>query len=222
MAVKKGKKHPLLVYRVRYRRHRGLYFFVAFVVLALFVVSRLLPAETWYTPPWSEVWWVHDYDWVLLIIGLVVLGLAVFRIVAGTIPYVQCSTRNLKIQAPLYQAVFSYKRVHETRPNTLFHVFEKGGLSRGERKFVTDDRYGGQTAVIVEMYNWPMSMRWMRFWLGNLVFSSDNRALVLWVDDWMDLNREISDYKDRWRERQKQAREGGQTANLYREVLKKK
>jgi hypothetical protein len=111
--------------------------------------------------------------------------------------------------------------VHETRPNTLFHVFEKGGLSRGERNFVMDDRYGGQTAVIVEMNSWPMSVRSMRFWLGNLVFASDNRALVLWVEDWMTLNREISDYKDRWRERQKQARASGQSAHLYRDVVKK-
>jgi len=111
--------------------------------------------------------------------------------------------------------------VRETRPNTLFYVFEKGRLSRGERKFVLDDKHGGQTAVIVEMNSWPMSMRWMRFWLGNLVFSSDNRALVLWVEDWMALNREISDYKDRWRERKKQARDGSQPVNLYREVLKK-
>ena len=36
------------------------------------------------------------------------------------------------------------------------------------------------------------------------------------------LNREISDYKDRWRERKKQARDGGQSANLYRDVLNKK
>ena len=153
--------------------------------------------------------------------GTNIAASTIIRIIAGTIPYVQCSERNIKIQAPLYQVVFSYKRVHETRPNTLFHVFEKGGLSRGERKFVLDDKYGGQTAVIVEMNSWPMGMRWMRFWLGNLVFSSDNRALVLWVDDWMALNREISDYKDRWRDRKKQARDGSQSANLYREVLKK-
>lgn len=221
MAAKKGKKHPLLVYRVRYRRHRGFYFFVAFVVLALFVAIRLLPAESWADAPLANVPWVRDYDWLFLIIGLVVLAFAFFRIVAGAIPYVQCSTRNIKIQAPLYQAVFSYKRVHETRPNTLFHVFEKGGLTRGERKFVLNDKYGGQTAIIVEMNSWPMSIHWMRFWLGNLVFSSDNRALVLWVEDWMGLNRELSDYKDRWRERQKQAREGDQPTNLYREVLKK-
>jgi hypothetical protein len=211
-----GRKHPLLAYRIRYRRHRGLYFVAALAVLALYAAINLLPAETWVNVPW-----VHDLDWLLLLIGIVVLVLAILRVIASAIPYVQCSERNLKIQAPLYQVVFSYKRVRETRPNTLFYVLEKGGLSRGERKFVLDDKYGGQTAVIVEMNSWPMSMRWMRFWLGNLVFSSDNRALVLWVEDWMALNREISDYKDRWRERKKQARAGGQSANLYREVLKK-
>jgi hypothetical protein len=211
-----GKKHPLLVYRVRFRRNLGLFFFAAFAVLALFGAIQLLPAETWVNVPW-----VHQLDWVLLIVGVLLLFIAIVRFIATRVPYVQCSDRNIKIRAPLYQVVFSYKRVHETRPNTLFHVFEKGGLSRGERKFVMDDRYGGQTAVIVEMNSWPMSVRSMRFWLGNLVFSSDNRALVLWVEDWMDLNRELSDYKDRWRERQKQARDGGQSANLYREVLKK-
>src|SRR5512143_263439 len=211
----KGKKHPLMVYRIRYRRNRGLYFFVALAVLALYAAINLLPAETWVNVPW-----VHDLDWLLLIVGIIVLVLAIFRVIAGAIPYVQCSARNIKVQAPLYQVVFSYKRVHETRPNTLFHVFEKGGLTRGERKFVLNDKYGGQTAVIVEMTSWPMSIHWMRFWLGNLVFSSDNRALVLWVEDWMGLNRELSDYKDRWRDRQKQAREG-ETTNLYREVLKK-
>ncbi len=158
---------------------------------------------------------------MLLIVGLLLLAIAVVRFIATRVPYVQVDDRYIKIRAPLYRVVFSYKRVQETRPNTLFHVFEKGGLSRGERKFVMDDKYGGQTAVIVEMNSWPMSVRSMRFWLGNLVFSSDNRALVLWVQDWMDLNREISDYKDRWRDRKKQARDGGQTANLYREVLKK-
>ena len=211
-----GKKHSLLAYRIRYRRNRGLYFIVALAVLALYAASRLLPAETWVNVPW-----LRDLDWLLLLIGIVVLVFAIFRIIAGAIPYVQCSERNIKIQAPLYQVVFSYKRVQETRPNTLFHVFEKGGLSRGERKFVLDDKYGGQTAVIVEMNSWPMGIRSMRFWLGNLVFSSDNRALVLWVDDWMALNRELSDYKDRWRERRKQTRESGQQANLYAEVLNK-
>jgi hypothetical protein len=214
-----GKKHPLLVYRIRYRRHRGLYFSVAMALLALYGALHVLPPETW-----AMVSWVNDFDWLLLLIGVVVLVIAILRLIAASLPYVQCSERNIKIQAPLYQVVFSYKRVRETRPNTLFHMFEKGKLSRGARNFVLSDQYGGHTAVVIEMNSWPMSVRVMRFWLGNLVFSADNRALVLWVEDWMALNREISDYKDRWRERERERKRqvqiGAPSANLYQEVAR--
>jgi len=208
-----GKKHPLLVYRIRYRRHRLLYFSVAIALLAFYGALHLLPPETWAAVPW-----VNDFDWLLLLIGVVVLVIAILRLSAASLPYVQCSERNIKIQAPLYQVVFSYKRVRETRPNTLFHMFEKSKLSRGARNFVLNDQYGGHTAIVVEMNSWPLSVRVMRFWLGSLVFSADNRALVLWVEDWMTLNREISDYKDRWRSRQRQTHSNAPSANLYREV----
>jgi len=209
-----GKKHPLLVYRIRYRRHRGLYFIVAIALLALYVALHVLPPETWAT-----VSWIYEFDWLLLLVGAGVLLYAIFRLLAASIPYVQCSERNIKIRAPLYQVVFSYKRVRETHPNTLFHMFENAKLSRSARNFVLSDQYGGRTAIVIEMNSWPMSMRLMRFWLGNLVFAPDNRALVLWVEDWMGLNGELSDYKDRWRERKRQAQGNAPRASVYQEVF---
>ena len=209
-----GKKHPLLVYRIRYRRHRGLYFIVAIALLALYVALHVLPPETWAT-----VSWIYDFDWLLLLVGAGLLLYAIFRLLAASIPYVQCSERNIKIRAPLYQVVFSYKRVRETHPNTLFHMFENAKLSRSARNFVLSDQYGGRTAIVIEMNSWPMSMRLMRFWLGNLVFAPDNRALVLWVEDWMGLNGELSDYKDRWRERKRQAQGNAPRASVYQEVF---
>ena len=209
-----GKKHPLLVYRIRYRRHRGLYFIVAIALLALYVALHVLPPETWAT-----VSWIYDFDWLLLLVGAGLLMYAIFRLLAASIPYVQCSERNIKIRAPLYQVVFSYKRVRETHPNTLFHMFENAKLSRSARNFVLSDQYGGRTAIVIEMNSWPMSMRLMRFWLGNLVFAPDNRALVLWVEDWMGLNGELSDYKDRWRERKRQAQGNAPRASVYQEVF---
>jgi hypothetical protein len=212
--MEKGKKHPLLAYRVRYRRHRWLYFGVALAVLALYAGLNLLPADTWKNVPW-----VHDIDWLLLPVALVILAIAIFRAIAGSIPYVQCSERNIKVQAPLYQVVFSYKRVQETRPNSLAHAFEHANLSRRERQLVFDPKYSGYTAIIVDMNSWPMSLRSLRFWLGKLLFGS-KKSLVLWVEDWMTLNRELSDYKDRWRARQQQARSGTPSGNLYTQVVK--
>jgi len=209
-----GKKHPLLVYRIRYRQHRGLYFMVAIALLALFVALQVLPPATWTLAPW-----IKSLEWVLLLVGAGLLIYAIFRLLAASIPYVQCSERNIKIQAPLYQVVFSYKRVRETHPNTLFHMFESAKLSRSARNFVRSEQYGGRTAIVIEMNSWPMSMRLMRFWLGNLMFAPDNRALVLWVEDWMGLNGELSDYKDRWRERKRQAQGNAPRASVYQDVF---
>ncbi len=209
-----GQKHPLLVYRIRYRRHRGLYFIAAIALFAFYVALQVLPPETW-----AIVSWIKNLDWVMLVLGVVVLLYAIFRWLAASIPYVQCTERNIKIQAPIYQVVFSYKRVREAHTNTLFHMFDNAPLSRSARNFVLSDKYGGHTAIVVEMNSWPMSLRWMRFWLGNLVFAPDGLALVLWVDDWMGLNRELTDFKDRWRDRKRQAQGGAPRASTYQDIF---
>jgi hypothetical protein len=166
--------------------------------------------------------WVHELDWLVLLAGIVVLGSAIFRWITGRVAYVQCSERNLKIQTPLYPVVISYKRIQETRPNTLFHVFGNAKLSRSEKGVVLGDKVGGQTALVVDMASWPMSLRWMKFWMSRLMFTPDNRSLVFWVEDWMTLNRELSDFKDRWRERQRHIREGQPTTSVASQVMRKK
>lgn len=212
-----GKRHPLLVFKTRYRKHRGLYFFVALALLGMFLALQLLPDSTWVNTPW-----VHQFDWLLLLASVTVLAIALFRWAAGRVPYVQCSERNLKIQTPVYPIAISYKRMRETRPNTLFHIYESAKLSRGEKSTVLGDKIGGQTALVVDMASWPMSPRWMKFWMSRLMFTPDNRSLVFWVEDWMALNRELSDYKDRWRERQRRAREGQRTISVASQVVRKK
>jgi hypothetical protein len=53
------------------------------------------------------------------------------------------------------------------------------------------------------------------------MFTSDNRGLVLWVEDWMTLNRELGDFKDRWRDR-KTGRDEGPAASLYGQIMRDK
>jgi hypothetical protein len=211
-----GKRHSLLVFRRRYRSQRGLYFFVAFLFLAAYLALSRVPASFWEHIPWGP-----DYDWILLAAGVVVFLIALFRVVASQRPYVQCTEKNLRIQTPLYPIVISYKRMKETRPNPLFQVFHRDKLSRAERSVVLDDKVGGQTALVIDMISWPMNVRYLKFWLSNLMFTSDNRGLVLWVEDWMTLNRELGDFKDRWRDR-KSGRDEGPSASLYGQIMRNK
>jgi hypothetical protein len=211
--MKQGKRHSLLVFRRRYRNHRGLYFFVAFLFFGFYVALNLLPASFWERIPWGP-----NYDWILLVDGVIVFVIAVFRLVASEIPYVQCTEQHLKIQTPLYPIVISYKRMKETRPNPLFQVFHRDKLSRIERSLVLDDKVGGQTAIVIDMVSWPMRLTTLKFWLSNLMVTPDDRGLVLWVEDWMTLNRELGDFKDRWRGR-KTGRDGGPSARLYGRIV---
>ena len=214
--MKPGKRHSLLVFRRRYRHRRGLYFFVAFLFVAFYIALNLMPASFWERIPWGP-----DYDKILLVASAVVFVIAVFRLVASEIPYVQCTAQNLKIQTPLYPIVISYKRMKETRPNPLFQVFRRDQLSRIERRLVLDDKVGGQTAIVIDMTSWPMSLAYLKFWLGNLMVTPDHRGLVLWVEDWMTLNRELGDFKDRWRDHQT-GRDGGSAANRYGQIRRDK
>lgn len=212
-----GKRHPLLVFKTRYRKNRGLYIITALMSFGLYAALWLLPTSTWLNTPW-----LLDIDWLFLLLGIVALGGFIFRWVAGRIPYIQCSERNVKIQTPLYPIVLSYKRIHETRPNTLFYLFGNAKLSRGDRGIVLGDKVGGQTALVVDMVSWPMSRQWMKFWMSRLMFTADNQALVFWVEDWMTLNRELSDFKDRWRERQRRMREEHPTTSVANQLMRKK
>jgi hypothetical protein len=214
--MKAGKRHTLLAFRQRYRHRRALYFVVALALIGLYVLVRLLPSEVSQRFPWQA-----RFDWVLLVLGAIVFVIALFRWIASEIPYVQCTERNLKIQTPLYPIVISYKRIKETRPNPLFQIYRQGKLSRLEQNVVLAEKTGGQTAIVVDMVSWPMSLGYMKLWMSNLLFTPDSRGLVLWVEDWMTLNREISDFKDRWRDR-KLGRDEATSASLYGQIMRDK
>lgn len=193
--MKTGKRHTLLLFRNKYQSHRLLYFLVFVLCIGLYLFLYLGPADLVARLPQ----WPPQYDWILLAIGAIAFVLFVFRLVASLIPYLQCSEKNFKIQTPLYPIVFSYRRVKETRPNALFEIFKKDNVSRQDAHFL--EKYSGQTAVIVEMEGYPMPLNWLKFWMTDLMFTPDGRGLVLWVEDWMTLNRELGDFKDKWRNR---------------------
>ena len=192
--MKTGKRHSLLLFRNKYRSHRGLYLMVFLLCMGLYLFLYLAPDNL--VKPILGLW---PYAWILLVVGSIAFVLFLFRMIASQIPYIQCTEKNFKIQTPLYPIVFSYRRVKETRPNALFEVFKKDKVSKQEARFL--EKYSGQTAVIVEMDGFPMSLKWLKFWMTNLMFTQDGQSLVVWVQDWMTLNRELSDFKDKWRDR---------------------
>ena len=192
--MKSGKRHTLKLFYERFHAHRAMFLVGSFVLFGLYLAINFLPFQL------TEIrFTLVSYSWILLVIGSVAFLIFLFRTVASYLPYVQCTERNLRIRTPFYPIVISYKRIQETRPNALFEVFKKDAVTRSQARFL--EKFAGQTVVVVDMNSYPMSLRWMKFWMGDLMFTPDDRSLVLWVGDWMSLNRELADYLERWRAR---------------------
>ena len=189
-----GKRHTLKLFYERFHAQRAMFFIASLIFFGLFLVISYVPFQLkdLETP-------LVSYSWVLLVIGSAAFLIFLYRTIASYLPYVQCTERNLKIRTPFYPIVISYKRIQETRPNALFEIFKKDAVSRRQARFL--EKFAGQTVVVVDMNSFPMSLRWMKFWMGDLMFTPDDRSLVLWVGDWMSLNRELADYLERWRAR---------------------
>ena len=200
----KGKKHRLLIYNQVYRPRRTLYLIFALLFVGLYVLPYVLDKET------ASKLWPPQYDAVFLIVGVIAFLFFLFRLVAPRLAYVQCTERNLRIQTPLYPVVISYRRITTTRPNQWSKVFPPEKITRRQRRLL--DKVLGESVLIVDVKGWPVSPGFLKWWMPEVMFSPDSVGLVLWVADWMTLNREIGDFKDRRRE----AQTGGKpSASLY-------
>jgi hypothetical protein len=194
--MKTGKRHTLLLFRNKYRSHRALYLIVFLLCMGLYTFLYLVPDNLVALDVVNKI---LPYAWIALVAGSIAFIVFLFRMIASQIPYIQCFDNNFKIQTPLYPIVFSYRRVKETRPNALFEIFKKDKVSGREARFL--EQYSGQMALIVELDGFPMPLNWLKFWMTNLMFTPDGRGIVVWVQDWMTLNREFGDFKDKWRDR---------------------
>ncbi len=194
----KGKKHRLLIYHRMYRQRRGMFLLAAVVLLVFYVaiawplVDEELLNSLWLWPP--------QYDILILAASAVFFLAFLYKLVAPRVAYVQCMARNVRIQTPLYPLLISYRRIAATRPNQWGQLFPPDRIKRGQRRLL--DGVTGEGVLILDLKGWPVSPAFLRWFIPDVMFSPAGDGLVLWVKDWMALNREITDFKDRRREAQ--------------------
>jgi hypothetical protein len=191
----KTKKFPLLIYSRYHQVHRGLS--VTFIVLGLvlaasavllrFIRPRIVTGDTG----------------LLLLIGLAifVFGLARYLLTwaFSRVAYVQCTSRNVKIQTPFVPVVFSYKRIADTRPTNLRDVFRPDKQKGFRRKML--EQVWGETVIVVDLKGYPMSKQWLRTIMGPFLLTPSGTGFVFLVKDWMGLNRQLAESLDQWRAR---------------------
>ena len=84
------------------------------------------------------------------------------------------------------------------RPNQWGQVYPPEKIRRGQRRLL--GKALGEGVLILDLKGLPMPRGFLKLWMPDVMFLPGGDGLVLWVEDWMKLNRELSDFKDRWRE----------------------
>ncbi len=169
------KRHPLLIYGRRFRAWRWPALFIAIGCGVLW----------WFAPDLFAPDALDLAAWALLVGLAVGLMLFAYTFVAPALAYVECTAKFLIVNTPFYRLAVSYGRIRGVRPVR----FAPPGVSGLRRELVQP--LLGQTAVVVDLNGYPMSERWLRFWLGWFLFPHDSTGLLFVTPDWMALSRDI-------------------------------
>jgi len=188
VAKKHSKRFPLLIYLPIGRRWGNL-------GLLLAICSALL---WWQAPRLSISSLMRPLALFPVLAGLVLM---MYGLLARKMPAVRCFRNCVRIQTPIYPLVISYRRVVETRPMQVSKVFDPNRDKRARRNWPL--RYWAMTAVVLELKAFPMSGRWLRLWFDPYLFLPDGIGLVLLVEDWMGLSRQLDSATSAYQSRRK-------------------
>jgi hypothetical protein len=173
------RKHRLHLFQQISRRISGRLLALLFVLLAL-------AAYDFWTEALGDNWF---YLWIE--IGVIFLFWLFYRF-AERRAYVQARPDHLRLQGPLgpfSQIRISYGRVHSATAAQFAQHFPHARLSAAERR-VLEPMYGA-TCLFVELTSLPPSFRGRSLWFPRVLFGVARPGVLLAVDDWMALSRDI-------------------------------
>lgn len=188
----KGKHHPLLLYRRTMDR-----FVLATLPLGVVMVVIQWPGLGLLSST------QQNYDNLLLIATVIVLGMALMGLILRSFAYVQARSDHLRLATPLFSLKISYRRIKSVHPAALAKLYPIHDASWSERRFL--EPYYGETAVVVELSGYPLSKKFLRLFLGSYTFLPHNTGFVFVVPDWMGLSTEIDTLHGKWRHLQSRA-----------------
>jgi len=171
-----------------------------------FLCVTIIPASIavwWFTPRISII--SQRLRVLTLVPALVAIVLLVYTFFARKLSWVECRKGHLRIQTPIIPVAISYSRIRVVRPKLFKQVYDAALKNPARRRWLQP--YLNSVVLSVELTAYPVSETWLRLWLSPYLLDPTNREMILLVNDWMALSRQIDDFKSRWMERRgKQAR----------------
>lgn len=181
------KKHKLLLYEFASRRLRQKVLLLWLILLALALYDSFI------TPVMGEYWFVL---WFLI---TALLGFWIYYAFLVRRAALILTPNYMILQGPLAAAKISYGRVAAVTSTHMAQHYDPQSL-KGREHFVVDPLYE-YTCGFVELFSFPKTLdkkRRRRF--SRFLFSPRKPGLLLVVDDWMKLSRDVEVARQRWRE----------------------
>jgi hypothetical protein len=131
--------------------------------------------------------------------GLSGIGLLVFlyAYVGPSLSFVQCRPDHLLLSTPLFRLAISYNRIRTTRPLP----FDSLPVRWSDQRLV--EPFRGRTMLGIDLTGYPVSRRWLRFWLMGYLLPSTFVGFQFLVPDWMALSRDIEGQRAEWKTRRR-------------------
>ncbi len=170
---------------------RGRFFWLAWLLFTLGLYDLLI------APVMGEAWY---WLWVALALVLL-LWFYYARLLPRTA--VQPRAQYFVLQGPLRRVKISYGRIHTITPVKLAQHLHPNSLSNGEREVL--EPYLHVTAVFVALSSMPKPLQKPRLWFPRWLFSPVQPGLLLVVNDWLALSRELEECRAAWRDQRLQA-----------------
>ncbi len=187
MTHKTLKRFPLLIYQTLAQHRQTLAF--------------------WLIPGGIALWWIAGQGklpgmpsgWVPLMISLVGLLLFLHCLLARHAA-VHCHARRFTVQTPFYPVTFSYRRIENVRPVAFNEIFPPEQEKDARVRFYQS--LWGRTAVVVTLKKYPLPLWWLQIWANSYLLAPKGAGLILLVDEWMALTRQLELGRERLRESQ--------------------
>jgi hypothetical protein len=187
------KKHKLLVYQLLSQRYRALYFWLWLVLLILAVYDYTTQ------PLFGDVWPLVWLAWPIAFILWLYYGPLMRR------ASVQLQPRSLVIQGPLRAMRISYGRIAAITSTQLFRHHDPKQYKGRDHTII--ETIGGHTCLHIELNSYPKQYQERYRWYNRFLFSERRPGLLLVVDDWMALSRQLETARSGWHEQHKASRQ---------------
>ena len=185
-ALKRGRRHPLLIYRRTMDRLWTATLTLGMILLALWT-------WTWFSP--MRLLYAQESNW-LIAAACVLLTFTAFAFFGRKVAYVQVYSDHLRLVTPFLRTHISYRRIYKAHPAEFKRLYPPTKASWAQDRLLSP--FYGKTAVVLELKGYPLPRFLLKLFLAPQMFLPQGDGLVLLVPDWMAFSTELDSFRGRW------------------------